>query len=62
MGVFPMLGPIAMSWGNTEYKGKGKIKCYICGKQVRKHKIGPCPEAPGRITAARVGRRYVRHD
>jgi hypothetical protein len=26
-------------------KGKGALKCAICGKPLRKHeKIGPCPE------------------
>lgn len=29
----------------NDYKGIGKLKCHICGKRVRDHKIlEPCPE------------------
>lgn len=32
------LGP----WGDSSFKGRGIIRCYICNKPTKNHKIGPC--------------------
>jgi len=32
------------TYGDSTYKGNGKILCYICDQPVRDHpQIGPCP-------------------
>jgi ribosomal protein S14 len=41
----------------SNFKGRGRIKCAICGKPLAKKKyIGPCREATGRITISADGR------
>lgn len=34
-----------MTHGDTDFVGKGRVRCRICGKPVAKHEIGRCPEA-----------------
>jgi len=38
-------GPRAKEFGDPNYKGRGRIKCAICGKPLSKHeRPRPCPE------------------
>ncbi len=44
--------------GKTD-KGRGHIRCKICGEPVADHAIGPCPQATYKITLQAVSSRTL---
>jgi hypothetical protein len=36
------------TYGDREFAGLGVIRCTLCGRPCRDHRIGPCPEWVGR--------------